>query len=34
VAPFDEGELTEFFGTTKPTAEDVEDCDGLCWHSY
>ena len=29
VAPFDDGELMEFFGTTKPTAEDLEDCDVL-----
>lgn len=29
VAPFDDGELMEFFDTTKPTAEDVEDCDAL-----
>jgi hypothetical protein len=29
VAPIDEDELVEFFGTTKPTAEDLEDCDEL-----
>lgn len=29
VAPFDDDELMEFFGTTKPAAEDVEDCDEL-----
>ena len=29
VAPVREDELMEFFGTTKPSAEDVEDCDDL-----
>ena len=29
VAPLDEDELMEFFGTTEPTAEDVEECDEL-----
>jgi hypothetical protein len=29
VAPFDDDELMEFFGTTKPTPDDVEDCDDL-----
>ena len=29
VAPLDDDELTEFFGTTRPTAEEVEDCDDL-----
>ena len=29
VAPLDEGELIEFFGTTQPTAEEVEDCEDL-----
>jgi hypothetical protein len=29
VAPVDEDELVEFFGTTRPTAEDIEDCDEL-----
>ena len=29
VAPLDDDELVEFFGTTKPSAEDVEDCDDL-----
>src|SRR5215469_13320260 len=29
VAPLSDNELMEFFGTTKPTAEDVEDCEDL-----
>lgn len=29
VAPLDDETLMEFFGTTKPTAEDVEDCEDL-----
>ena len=29
VAPLDDEALIEFFGTTKPTAENVEDCDEL-----
>jgi hypothetical protein len=29
VAPLGDAELMEFFGTTKPSAEDVEDCDEL-----
>lgn len=29
VAPLDEDDLMEFFGTVQPTAEDVEDCDEL-----
>jgi hypothetical protein len=29
VAPLDEDELMEFFGTTRPTVEDVEDNDEL-----
>ncbi|HUE64962.1 MAG TPA: hypothetical protein VMO78_11360 [Rhizomicrobium sp.] len=29
VAPLDDDELMEFFGTTKPTADEVEDNDGL-----
>jgi hypothetical protein len=29
VAALDDDELMEFFGTTQPTAEDVEDCDEL-----
>jgi hypothetical protein len=29
VAPVDEDELMEFFGTTRPTAEDMENCDEL-----
>ncbi len=29
VAPLGDDALMEFFGTTKPTAEDVEDCDDL-----
>ena len=29
VAPIADNELMEFFGTTKPTAEDVEDCEDL-----
>ena len=29
VAPLDDDELMEFFGTTRPSAEDVEDCDDL-----
>ena len=29
VAPLDDDELTEFFGTTKPTAAEIEDSDEL-----
>ena len=29
VAPLDADELMEFFGTIKPTADDVEDCEDL-----
>lgn len=29
VAPLGDHELMEYFGTTKPSAEDVEDCDEL-----
>ena len=29
VAPLDEGELMEFFGTAEPPAKDVEECDDL-----
>lgn len=29
VAPLDDEELVEYFGTTKPTADDVEDSDDL-----
>jgi hypothetical protein len=29
VAPLDDDELMEFFGTTKPTAEEIEDCEEL-----
>ena len=29
VAPFDDAELMQFFGTTKPTAAHVENCDDL-----
>src|SRR5262249_51635549 len=29
VAPLEDEALMEFFGTTKPTVEDVEDCDDV-----
>jgi len=29
VAPVGDDDLQGFFGTTKPTAEDVKDCDEL-----
>jgi hypothetical protein len=29
VAPLGDDELMDFFGTTKPTAEDLEDCDEM-----
>ena len=29
VAPFNDDELMDFFGTTQPTAQEIEDCDEL-----